>query len=133
MKKIKKYKSGRRVYTLWDKITEQVRVISKKNRTESGEHRPVSGQDKAGTVQVKPAGIAGTPVSDTIPADRATYRPFEIPERFANLFAVHHTQEEFILDFFLMDESANKARHCSRIILSPKSAKKLLVALKKCQ
>ncbi|MFH2069807.1 MAG: DUF3467 domain-containing protein [Elusimicrobiota bacterium] len=117
MKKIKKYKSGRRIYTQWDKITEQVRVISKKSKQESGAGgKPGSGASANAT-----------------PGRTTTVRAADIPERFANFFAIHHTQEEFILDFFMRDESANKARHCFRVIMSPKTAKGFLEALKKCQ
>ncbi|MBU2568148.1 MAG: DUF3467 domain-containing protein, partial [Elusimicrobia bacterium] len=83
------------------------------------------------------SGAGGKPGSgasaNATPGRTTTVRAADIPERFANFFAIHHTQEEFILDFFMRDESANKARHCFRVIMSPKTAKGFLEALKKCQ
>lgn len=48
---------------------------------------------------------------------------------FANIVTVLHTENEFLLDFGMFLPGKNVIRIASRIIMTPKSAKQLLMAL----
>lgn len=101
MVKIKKYKSGKRVYTHWDKKVEQVTVYSKKKSKQKKEKKELK-----------------IHLSDMQPE-----------ANMINLFRVTHTKEEFIFDFF--NAKGAKAKLVSRVIVAPGTAKKLINALKK--
>ena len=48
---------------------------------------------------------------------------------YANLALINHSENEFILDFAFMQPGAHAARVVSRVISTPKHAKRLLRAL----
>jgi hypothetical protein len=98
---IDKYKRGKRVYTHWDKKTEQVTIVKQKKalpvetRSEIEVNNPLAG------------GAA------------------------ANLFIIHSSRDEFVIDFGFASPNSSKAKISSRIILSPGTVKKFALALKK--
>lgn len=49
--------------------------------------------------------------------------------RYANLAMVSHGESEFILDFMFLQPGRGEARVNSRVIMSPRQAKRLLSAL----
>lgn len=48
---------------------------------------------------------------------------------YSNLVAVNHSDTEFALDFIFVQPQAPRARVRSRVIISPRHAKRLLLAL----
>lgn len=59
-----------------------------------------------------------------IQLDEATSRG-----NYANLALINHAQSEFVLDFAFMQPGAQSARIVSRVITTPRHAKRLLRAL----
>jgi hypothetical protein len=96
----KRYQKKKRIYTRWDKLTEQVRIISDK--------KPFPGVVKSFT-----DGTAGITIEDkdvrAVPAQE---------------LVVHHREGEFVLDF-LAGSSGGKLRLVTRVIIPAKVAKKL--------
>lgn len=97
MKKIKRYRKGKRIYTNWDKLTKQVTVFPK------------------GTSVEKP------------PSADISIDPETAGEKTSNLARISHNKEEFVIDFF--QRQGNRAKLCSRIIVSPPHVKRLYMAL----
>lgn len=48
---------------------------------------------------------------------------------YTNLAAINHSENEFIFDFIFLQPQSSKAKMRSRLILSPKHAKRFLSAL----
>lgn len=48
---------------------------------------------------------------------------------YANLVMVSHAESEFVLDFMFLQPGRNEARVGSRVIISPRQAKRLMSAL----
>ena len=48
---------------------------------------------------------------------------------YSNLTVVNHNESEFVVDFIFVQPQAAKAKVCSRVILSPQSAKRLVSVL----
>ena len=48
---------------------------------------------------------------------------------YSNLAIISHSNSEFIIDFASMMPGVNKGNVCSRIIMTPQDAKRLLMAL----
>ena len=48
---------------------------------------------------------------------------------YSNLAIISHSNSEFIIDFASMMPGVNKGNVCSRIIMTPQNAKRLLMAL----
>ncbi|MDT8443533.1 MAG: DUF3467 domain-containing protein [Desulfuromonadales bacterium] len=48
---------------------------------------------------------------------------------YANLAVVNHNESEFVVDFIFVQPQAPRAKVCSRVILSPQHAKRLVAAL----
>lgn len=48
---------------------------------------------------------------------------------YCNLAAIAHSEQEFVIDFMFLSPNQPKAKVRSRIITSPKHAKRLMVAL----
>ena len=44
---------------------------------------------------------------------------------YANLCLVNHSDSEFILDFFFLQPQKPEAKHASRLVISPRNAKRL--------
>jgi hypothetical protein len=98
---IDKYKKGRRVYTHWDKNTEQVTILPKN----------------------KPQ----PPVPDI-----AVEVPQEIAAgKRANFFVIHSSPDEFVLDLGVFQPGTEKVKLTGRVLLSPRTAKKLMLSLEK--
>jgi hypothetical protein len=70
MKKIKRYRKGKRIYTNWGKLTKQVTVFSKRE-----------------------------PVEKMSSAD-ISIDPGTVEEKTSNLARISHNKEEFVIDFF---------------------------------
>ena len=49
--------------------------------------------------------------------------------KYSNLAIINHSETEFVLDFLFIQPQAPKATVNSRIVLSPKNAKRLLMML----
>ena len=49
--------------------------------------------------------------------------------KYANLVMVSHGESEFVLDFMFLQPGRNEARVGSRVIVSPRQAKRLISAL----
>jgi hypothetical protein len=96
---VDKYKKGRRIYTHWDKKSEQVTVPSRKKG-------PVV-QDAVKTLQVE------------VPAVLASGKR-------ADFFLIHSNKEEFVIDCGLKVLGSGKIRIVERIIMSPKNAKRFM-------
>jgi hypothetical protein len=108
MSDIKKYKSGKRTYTKIGGNTEQVTVAGKKKEPDT-EQQPV-----------------GQPVTKDIKVD---IDQTLLSGKFANGFMVSHTQDEFIIDF--VNTANDKSKVESRVILTPRTAKRLRELLEK--
>ena len=48
---------------------------------------------------------------------------------YANLVLVNHSDSEFVLDGFFIQPQKPVARHCTRSVMSPRAAKRLLLLL----
>ena len=48
---------------------------------------------------------------------------------YANLCIINHSDAEFVLDFVFMQPARRKSKVASRIIMSPKNAKRMLMLL----
>jgi len=100
MVKPERYQKKKRIYTRWDKLTEEVRIISEKKLSP-----PIKKQftDKI-----------------DIPVEEK-----DLIAHYANELAVHFREGEFVLDF-LRRAKENKLLLVSRILLSPRLVKKLI-------
>ena len=49
----------------------------------------------------------------------------------SNVFMISHNEDEFVIDFAYLPPNQNNARVCSRVVLTPKQAKKILLTLEK--
>lgn len=107
----KKYQSGKRVYTTWGKSAEQVTVISKKPASPAGRHTKDANTEKPAKEDAtsKPGLVVGSP---------------------ANLFMIHMSPDEVVIDFchVLLNDQL-KAKVVSRVIMSPRHAKRFLKTL----
>lgn len=102
---IDKYKKGRRVYTHWDKKTEQVTVL------------PEVKKDEQPSVQAPNIAVE-------VPQEH-------VPGKRANVFVVHNSGDDFVLDCALRQPGSEKVRVVSRVVMSPKTAKRLMKTLEK--
>ncbi|MBN1621916.1 MAG: DUF3467 domain-containing protein [Endomicrobiales bacterium] len=110
---IDKYKKGRRVYTHWDKKSEQVTIVPKKNKE-------LPDGNKSIKIEVPSFLVSGKRV---------------------NFFVIHSNRNEFIVDFGVQSVPMNKGdaaeqnttnvKIVSRVIMSPRQAKKFLLKLEK--
>ena len=48
---------------------------------------------------------------------------------YTNLTVVNHNESEFVVDFIFVQPQASRAKVCSRVILSPQSAKRFVSVL----
>lgn len=99
----KKFRKGSRIHTKFDKKSEQITIVS---------HKKDKIKEKQVEVEVSEELESGKP---------------------ADLFIVHHRQEEFCLDFgkVLKTQDGIKGKVLSRVITSPAQAKALALKLKK--
>ena len=49
--------------------------------------------------------------------------------RYSNLILVNHSDSEFVIDFFFLQPQRPAAHHASRMVVSPRSAKRLVKML----
>lgn len=100
MKKLKRYRKGKRIYTNLDKQTRQVTVLSRKKAKKKGREAKIS---------ISSGGIEA---------------------RMSDLSRVSASADEFVIDFYNSGRrQSGKTRLCARVITSPKSVKRLAKAL----
>lgn len=100
----KRYQKRKRIYTRWDKQTEEVRIVKSKDTI-----RP----SRRFTDEI--AGL--------------TREEKDVISNYAQDLFIHFREGEFILDF-LSSVGENKMKLVSRVLLSPLLAKKLVRILK---
>jgi hypothetical protein len=99
---IQRFRKGKRVYTHWDKKTEQVTIVPGKAR----------------------AAVPAANVTVEVPAECQN-------GRHADIFLIRHTSEEFVIDCAGTLPGQRAAKVAARVILNPFQAKKLAAALEK--